>query len=93
MKSLEIAKHIHDMASAAGMKQLFLVGNRVMNTGQKQAIQSFADKNGIAVLAFVPWDQKIVESDMLGVTPLKNKEIEAVKTIDGICELLLKEPT
>jgi len=27
---------------------------------------------------------------MLGKTPLLNKEIEAVKTIDGICELLLK---
>jgi CO dehydrogenase maturation factor len=92
MKSLEIAKHIHDMASAADMKQLFLVGNRVMNSEQKEAIQSFADRNGIALLAFVPWDQKIVEADMQGVTPLISKEIEAVKTIDNLCELLLKKP-
>ncbi len=91
LKSLEIAKHIHDMASAAGMKQLFLVGNRVMNAEQKQAIQAFADRNGIAVLGYVPWDQKIVEADMLGVTPLKNKEIDSVKTIDSICDLLLKK--
>ena len=28
---------------------------------------------------------------MLGETPLKNKQIEAVKTIDNICELLLKK--
>ncbi len=89
MKSLEIAKHIHDMAAQAGMKNLYLVGNRVMDDTQKQAIQSFADQNGIPVLAFIPWDQKVIEADMLGVTPLKNKEIPAVKAIDKICEELL----
>ena len=92
LKSLEIAKHIHDMAKAAGMQQLYLVGNRVMNEQQKEAIQGFADKNGLSLLTFVPFDQKIIEADMLGETPLKNKEISAVKTIDNICELLLKKP-
>ncbi len=91
LKSLEIAKHIHDLAASAGMKQLFLIGNRVMNETQRQAIQDFADKNGILVLAFVPWDPKVIEADMLGETPLKNKEISAVKTIDNICELLIKK--
>jgi CO dehydrogenase maturation factor len=91
LKSLEIAKHIHDMAKAAEMQQLYLVGNRVMNEAQKEAIRSFAEKNGLSLLAFVPFDQKIVEADMLGETPLKNKEIEAVKTIDDICGLLLKK--
>ena len=90
LKSLEIAKHIHDLALSAGMKQLFIVGNRVMDDTQRQAIQDFADKNGINILAFVPWDQKVIEADMLGETPLKNKEIAAVKTIDNICELLVK---
>jgi len=91
LKSLEIAKHIHDMAGTAGMKQLYLVGNRVMNEDQKMAIQNFADKNGLSLLAIVPFDQKVTEADMLGETPLKNKEISAVKTIDNICELLLKK--
>jgi len=50
LKSLEIAKHIHDMASVAGMKKLYLIGNRVMNDAQREAIQSFADKNGLTVL-------------------------------------------
>jgi len=92
LKSLEIAKHIHDMAKAAGMQQLYLVGNKVMNEVQREAISSFAEKNGLLVLTFVPFDQKVIEADMLGETPLKNKAIEAVKTIDNICELLLKKP-
>jgi CO dehydrogenase maturation factor len=91
LKSLEIAKHIHDMAKAAGMKQLYLVGNRVMNEAQKEAIQNFADKNGLSLLAFVPFDPKVIEADTLGESPLKNKDISAVKTIDNICELLLKK--
>ncbi len=91
LKSLEIAKHIHDMAKAAGISKLNLVGNRVMNGEQQRAIQTFADQNGIPVLAFVPWDEKIIEADMNGETPLKNKEIPAVKAIDGVCELLLKK--
>ena len=55
------------------------------------AIQNFADKNGLSLLTFVPFDQKVTEADMLGETPLKNREISAVKTIDNICELLLKK--
>ena len=91
LKSLEIAKHIHDMSAAAEMKHVYLVGNRVMNQSQEDAIRSFAEKNGLEILAFVPFDQKVIEADMLGETPLKDKEMLAVKTIDNICDTLLKK--
>jgi CO dehydrogenase maturation factor len=91
LKSLEIAKHIRDMAMASGMQQIYLVGNRVMNEEQKAAIKAYADDNGMEVLDFVPFDTNITESDMKGKTPLLNKEIPAVKTIDNICELLIKK--
>jgi CO dehydrogenase maturation factor len=91
LKSLEIAKHIHEMTTAAEMKQVFLVGNRVMNETQKEAIQTFAEKNGLKILTFVPFDQGIIDADMRGETPLKNKQLEAVKTIDNICDMLLKK--
>ncbi|MEM2999412.1 MAG: P-loop NTPase [Candidatus Bathyarchaeia archaeon] len=91
LKSLEIAKHIHDLAAKAGMQQLYLIGNRVMNETQKVAIQGFAEKNGLSTLAFIPFDSKIIEADMLGDTPLRHKEIEAIQTIDNICDVLLKK--
>jgi CO dehydrogenase maturation factor len=91
LKSLEIAKHIHEMTSAADMKQVFLVANRVMNAEQKQAIDSFADKNGLKILTHVPFDQGVIDADMRGETPLKNKQIAAVQTIDNICDTLLKK--
>ncbi len=91
LKSLEIAKHIHDMSAAAEMKHTYLIGNRVMNQTQEQAIRGFAEKNGLELLALVPFDQEVIEKDMLGQTPLRNKEISAIKSIDNICDTLLKE--
>ena len=91
LKSLEIAKRIHDLAAAAGMKNLYLVGNRVMNAAQEDAVRSYASKNGLSVLSLIPFDPKVTEADMRGETPLKHKEIDAVRTIDNICEALLKE--
>jgi CO dehydrogenase nickel-insertion accessory protein CooC1 len=91
LKSLEVAKHIHDLAAKAGMKQIFLVGNKVMDETQKEVIRSFAERNGLATLAFVPFDLKIIETEMHGETPLKHKEIEAVRVIDSICEALAKK--
>ena len=91
LKSLEIAKHIHDLAANAGMQKLYLVGNRIMNEKQKEAVKRFAEKNGLSILAFIPFDAEVIEADMLGETPLKNKEITAVSAIDNICDVLLNK--
>jgi len=89
MKSLEIAKHIYELATAAGMKQILLVGNRIAGEVQKEAIEKFAENNGIAVLDFVPFDQMVVEVEMKGETPIQHREFEAVRAIERICEELL----
>jgi len=91
LKSLEIAKHIHDLASKAEMKQLYLVGNRVMNEAQKTAIRTFAEKNGLSLLTLIPFDPRVTDADMQGETPLMKKEIEAVEVIDGLCEAFIKK--
>jgi CO dehydrogenase maturation factor len=91
LKSLETAKRIHDLAANAGMKQLFLVANRIMNETQREAVESFAEKNGLSILTFIPFDEKVTEADMLGETPLKHKDIKAIQAIDNICDLLLKK--
>lgn len=91
LKSLEIAKHISDLATEAGMKQLYLIGNRIMDKTQEEAVKSYAEKNGLPILTFIPFDEKVIEADMLGETPLKNKEISAVRAIDDICDTLLKK--
>lgn len=88
MKSLETAKRINDLATSAGMKQVFLVGNKVGDKIQKENIRKFAEKNGLEILDFVPFDQNVVEVEMRGETPLKYKESAAVRAIQNLSEKL-----
>jgi CO dehydrogenase nickel-insertion accessory protein CooC1 len=62
-----------------------------MNTAQEEVIKSFAEQNGISLLAFVPFDQKIIEAEMRGETPLRHKEFSAMQAIDNMCEALAKK--
>ena len=62
-----------------------------MNEKQKKAVKGFAEKNSLSILTFIPFDEKVIEADTLGETPLKHKEIAAVRAIDDICDVLLKK--
>jgi len=89
MKALETAKHIHSLASNARIKQIFLIGNKIANEVQENAIKSFAQRNGLEVLHFIPLDFKVGEAEMRGETPLKRKELEAVRAIEELCQKLM----
>jgi len=91
MKSLETAKHIHDLAANAGIKQVFLVGNKIGSSIQTEAVRGFTEKNGLAVLDFVPFDQNVVEAEMRGETPLKYEKSVAVRAIRNLSEKLIIE--
>lgn len=88
IKSLGTAKHIQELASEAGMKQIFLVGNKIVNKIQKETVKKFAEDNGLNILDFVPFDQMVVKAEMHGETPLKYKESKAVRAIANLCEKL-----
>ena len=62
-----------------------------MNLAQEEAITNFAEKNNLHLLAFVPFDQQVIDKETLGETPLKFKEIGAVRAINDICEGLVKQ--
>jgi CO dehydrogenase maturation factor len=91
MKSLETAKHIHELAAKAGMKRIFLVGNKVENNTQRKNIENFTEKNGLNTLDFVPFDQEVVDVEMRGETPLNHKESEALYAIERLCNKLMAD--
>lgn len=88
MKSLETAKRIHDLAASSGIKQVFLVGNKVGGKIQKENIRKFAEKNGLEILDFVPFDQNVVDAEMLGETPLRYSESVAIRAIENLSKKL-----
>ena len=89
IKSLEIARHIHDLAQKAGIRQLFIVGNKIANERQKEAVERYAKIHSLILLDEVPHDEEVVEAEMKGETPLKRKESVAIKSIERIGTKLL----
>jgi CO dehydrogenase maturation factor len=88
-KSLEVANHIYALAAGAGMKQVFLVGNRIASENQKAVIEKYAQENGLKVLDFIPFDEAVVEAEMRGETPLEHESSKALVAIERLCEKLV----
>lgn len=91
MKALEIARHINDLATRAGIKQTLLVGNKIADENQQESIRRFAEKNSLSILDFVPYDEKVMEAEMRGETPLRYIETDSVQAIRVLSEKLASE--
>ena len=93
-KSLEIAKKISGFSHEAGIKNVFVIGNRVRDSEEKELITDFTEKNEIPLLALIPYDDTVVKADRVGEAPLKYAETsEGVKAIQRIGEKLLQNKT
>ncbi len=91
LKSLETAKKIYRLATEAGIKKAFMVGNKVRNSSEGEMIQRFAAKNKISILALVPHDETILKADREGETPLKyTEDSKGIAIIQKIGEKLLE---
>jgi CO dehydrogenase maturation factor len=76
LKSLEIARTICRLASGSSIRNVGLVGNRVLNKRQERAILIFAQKHKIPVLALIPYDPDVVNTGMTG-EPLDKEKSRA----------------
>ncbi|MEM2995840.1 MAG: P-loop NTPase [Candidatus Bathyarchaeia archaeon] len=89
MKALETAKRIHELASTSNIKHIWLVGNKIADESQKETIKGLAEKTGLEILDFVPFDPKVLEAEMLGETPLKYGESKVINAIEKMCEKIM----
>ena len=93
-KSLEIAKKIYGLAKDLEIKDVFIVGNRVRDSEEKELIADFTEKNGLPLLALIPYDETVLKADRIGEAPLKYKETsKGIVAIQGIGEKLLQNQT
>jgi CO dehydrogenase maturation factor len=93
-KALEIAKKIYGLAKDLKIKDVFIVGNRVRDSEEKELITDFTEKNEIPLLALIPYDETVMKADRVGETPLKYAETsEGIQAIQGIGEKLLQNNT
>lgn len=93
-KSLEIAKKLSGFAHEAGIRNVYVVGNRVRDKEEKELITTFTEKNALPLLALIPYDYIVVKADRVGEPPLKYAEkSESVQAIQRIGDKLLQERT
>jgi CO dehydrogenase maturation factor len=90
LKSLEIARKIQTLASEAGIKKTFIVGNKIAKKDEEDAVKRFASDNGLTVLGLIPFDEQILNADRIGETPLGlGNSSTGLEVIKQICERLL----
>ncbi len=66
LKSLETAKTISSLSKEMGVKQVFIVGNKVLNAVEENVIRAYCSKNTIPLLGLIPYDTEIRKSDVEG---------------------------
>jgi CO dehydrogenase maturation factor len=82
-KSLEVAKTICRMTKESGIRQVGLVGNRIAGSSQEIAVRTFAEKNGISILAMIPFDQLVSDSGITGA-PVDEGHSPAMREVERL---------
>ncbi len=78
MRSIGTAANIKALSSDLGIKRTAAVGNRIRSAEDEEFIRK--NIGNIEIIGFIPFDEKIIESDMLGRSVISNISCN----IDGI---------
>ncbi len=91
LKSLETAKKIFELATQVGIKNAFMIGNKVRNASEGELVRRFATRKKMTVIDLIPYDETILKADREGEAPLKYAEdSEGIATVHRIGEKLLE---
>jgi CO dehydrogenase maturation factor len=63
-RSIDVAKRIKTLAGDLGLKNLYLVGNKVRGSEDREFLLDALE--GFPFLGFIPYDGKIIEADLKG---------------------------
>lgn len=92
-KGLSTAKRIRELSRELNLnfRDIFLIGNKVMNKEAEELIRRFGEENGLKLLDVLPYDEKIVELDLKGDPVIELPEnSEYYKKVKNIAEELMK---
>ncbi|MBS7652221.1 AAA family ATPase [Candidatus Bathyarchaeota archaeon] len=70
MKSIETLRRIKRLASELEIREVLAVGNKIGGEDERRFIEDRMRELNIPVAAYIPYDQKIVDADIKGKSPL-----------------------
>jgi CO dehydrogenase maturation factor len=86
-KSLEIARTICQLAAESNIHRIGLVGNRITESLQENAIRFFAEKNQLNIFTMIPFDQQVADAGITGVE-VDEKTSLALPAIGQLADIL-----
>jgi CO dehydrogenase maturation factor len=90
MKAVDTAKRIKGLAKEIEIEELLAVGNKVTGDRDREFIELKMSELGIPVVAHVPYDEKVIEADMMGKPTLDHSPgSEAIKAVDVLKRYLI----
>ena len=91
-KALETARRTHYLATDLGIPRIFGVANKIRDDGERQEVESFAQKLGLPLLAVIPYDEKVREADRDGVAIIDiDPEGQTVTTVAQLLDAVERE--
>jgi CO dehydrogenase maturation factor len=69
-KSLETGRRMALLGRDLGIPKVLLVGNKVRDEREAEAVHEFAARHGIGLAGFVPFDEGLPESERAQTAPL-----------------------
>jgi CO dehydrogenase maturation factor len=91
VKAFEASARIKNLAQQMNIKNILLVGNKIMSQKDEAAIRAIAENEKIPLLGIVHYDPAIREADLLGKSVLlADSPAKAVQEISAVCEGLLE---
>jgi CO dehydrogenase maturation factor len=88
-KSLETGRRMAELARGLGLKRVLLVANKVRDEKEQAAVEEFAGKHDLEIIATVPYDERLQEAERAEAAPLDfDPEAPAVAAIAGIARTL-----
>ncbi|MBI5301737.1 MAG: AAA family ATPase [Chloroflexi bacterium] len=69
-RSLDLGGHAAELARDLGIPNIFFVANKVRNETDRQAVSELAERKKVELIATIPYDERVPESDRVGMSPL-----------------------
>lgn len=88
LKSLETARTIYRIAHTARIKAIYLLGNRMHDTQEINQVKNYAEQYSLPIIAMIPYDPKVAEADIMGISPVYLAESIAVQTIENLADTM-----
>jgi CO dehydrogenase maturation factor len=91
-RSLQTARHVEELAKGLGIKDVFVVGNKIKRGTDKE----FITKNlqGMKILGFMSYADETVNADLEGKSPFdaSARAVEEAKMIKSALDQLMQKP-